>query len=630
MKNFLRLISAICVLAMIFTSFTFAEDMILIAPNPNSQSFVEDFSDTTFNGVSLAEYTIVLGTDATTAIKNTVDCFIGYINEATGSDIAIAADGESADYEICIGLTDRETEKVTEARKDIGTSGIAIISDSCKIFLTGDGELGVIYAMYQFLEDYLGYRFYAPDFYVAKHEYATDFPSDLCFVYNPSIEIRDTDFRDVFVGKEDPHSGKYDLEYANSLKLNGVGARKFWTSASIANQYGGYFPKYAGGGAHSFAPLAEIGWDEQPCLSDEAVYQKVLANVKKTLDEHPEATVIDVSQCDNWDFCKCEKCSALDMQYSPDGVSPVPAASILTFVNRIARDIKEEYPDVIVQTLAYAYSIYPPIGMKAEDNVAIRLCNIECCFAHALSDESCTYNGGVNPNFAENIVRWGEICNQLYIWDYAFNAYYMHTYPNLGIMYDNICFFDENNVTFVYEQGNNASRDAEFSRLRIFLMSKVMWNTDMTREEYNQLMDDFLRDYYGAGWRYIKRYLELCTESAQRYHMGIFVYPYEFLRTLSNTDAANKEFYSELVNLWNKAYNRAETAVQKQHVRAGRTQAEFLYLEKFYDPSTDVERADELYCDLLTMQSFCIKENYYNLFPRRWKFIQGPDYWYEY
>ncbi|MBR4292565.1 MAG: hypothetical protein IKT54_03025, partial [Clostridia bacterium] len=158
MKNFLRLISAICVLAMIFTSFTFAEDMILIAPNPNSQSFVEDFSDTTFNGVSLAEYTIVLGTDATTAIKNTVDCFIGYINEATGSDIAIAADGESADYEICIGLTDRETEKVTEARKDIGTSGIAIISDSCKIFLTGDGELGVIYAMYQFLEDYLGYR----------------------------------------------------------------------------------------------------------------------------------------------------------------------------------------------------------------------------------------------------------------------------------------------------------------------------------------------------------------------------------------------------------------------------------------------------------------------------------------
>ena len=45
---------------------------------------------------------------------------------------------------------------------------------------------------------------------------------------------------------------------------------------------------------------------------------------------------------------------------------------------------------------------------------------------------------------------------------------------------------------------------------------------------------------------------------------------------------------------------------------------EFIYLERFYNAETDVERADELYCDLVEMNAYCIREHYHNLFPDRW------------
>ena len=134
-----------------------------------------------------------MGSDATVGIKNTVDYFIRYIKEATGAELSIAAEGEVNDYEICIGKTDRETEKVTAAREGLSRSGVAVVADGTKIFLTGYGEQGVIYSMYQFLEDYLGYRFYANDYQIAKLEYAKEFPSDLNYTYSPVFIGRDMD-----------------------------------------------------------------------------------------------------------------------------------------------------------------------------------------------------------------------------------------------------------------------------------------------------------------------------------------------------------------------------------------------------------------------------------------------------
>ncbi len=614
MKITSRILALFCVMAMMITAFSFPQKANAFEPTV----VAEDLSSLTFLGAPLSEYTIVLGSDATEGIKNTTNYFIRYVKEATGAELEIAGEGEVNEYEICIGKTDRETEKVTSAREALTRNGVSVVADGNKIFLTGYGEQGVIYSIYQFLEDYLGFRFYANDYHVAKLEYAKEFPSDLNYTYSPVFIGRDMDWIDVTAGYGKTRYS--DLEYTNALRLNGYWAR-----------YGGDYASFGGDlvgcVGHGMANLTGTSASSQPCLSDENIYQTALANIRKQLAANPNA-IISVEQNDNNEFCKCEKCAAIDMAHSYDGENPYPAASLITFVNRLAREIKDEYPNAYLDTLAYGYSKAAPKDITVEDNVIIRLCNIECCFAHPLDDENCTYNDTANSAYMENIGRWSDIAKNLYIWDYTTNFNrYAAPFPNFEVLWENIQTYRDHGAIAVFEEGNRDSQNTEFSDMRAYLLSKLMWNPNMTKDEYNQMMEEYLRDYYGAGWKYIKRFIDLTTKDAQKYHVGIYSDPRDYIRTLANTDASNKEYYESLINLFNKAYNRAESDEQRRHVRHARTQMEYIYLERFYNPETDVERADELYCDFMDMNAYCIKEHYHNLFPRRWKFIQGPDYW---
>ncbi len=49
-----------------------------------------------------------------------------------------------------------------------------------------------------------------------------------------------------------------------------------------------------------------------------------------------------------------------------------------TFCNAVADSIKEEFPDVAVDTLAYQYSLTPSRSVEIRDNVIIRYCTGAC------------------------------------------------------------------------------------------------------------------------------------------------------------------------------------------------------------------------------------------------------------
>ena len=53
-------------------------------------------------------------------------------------------------------------------------------------------------------------------------------------------------------------------------------------------------------------------------------------------------------------------------------------------VNTIADNIKDEFPNIAVDTLAYQWSRPAPKITKPRPNVIIRLCSIECNFAAPL------------------------------------------------------------------------------------------------------------------------------------------------------------------------------------------------------------------------------------------------------
>ena len=145
------------------------------------------------------------------------------------------------------------------------------------------------------------------------------------------------------------------------------------------------------------------------------------------------------------------------------------SGTLIRFVNKIAEAIKDEFPDVYVDTLAYQYSIEPPRVTKPLDNVIVRVCTGGCS-AHPIGN--CPNNSGIKGC----IERWAKISNRIYIWDYTTNfAQYLCPFPNLDTLQPNMQFFFENNVKGVFEQGNyQEGLNGEFGELRSYILAKLL------------------------------------------------------------------------------------------------------------------------------------------------------------
>ena len=512
-------------------------------------------NELTIGGVDIKNYTLVVQDGGADCVRDSANELIEYIEKATaGFRIPEGA----SDHEIVIGVTDRDTDKVTAARAEVKLDGYTLLMDEGRLYITGSCDRGTMYGVYCFLEDYIGVRFLAKDTTVIINQDSVEVPADVHTTHNPYFEMRDTYWYDM----------RYDQTTANHAKDN-----SFYDSSTPVSSIGGGIG-YAGRFVHTINLLQDLPYqgNVQPCLTDENVYQTVLKNVRAWLDANPEATIISVSQNDSDPGklgCQCENCKAID------DAEGSPMGSLLTFINRIANDIKDDYPGVYVDTLAYRYTRKAPKNIKPADNVIIRLCSIECCFAHPLSDESCAKN----KEFKKDIEAWAAICDNLYIWDYTYNAEtYFSYFPNFDVLWDNVNFYKDHNVTGVFLEGQQVSVSGEFAELRSYLLAKLLWDPDMTEEEYYACMDEFLQYYYGAGWEKIKEYMTSMAAHAIRNntHLGIFDKGDKMYPAVDENGKRDTKFSRNMLALWEEAYALAETEEQKAHVEKSSIQAYYL------------------------------------------------------
>lgn len=516
-------------------------------------------------GKDISDYTVVCPKNASAFVIEAAEAFVTIVQKAVGHKLSVT-DGEgAAACEIVLGVTDRDTQAVRQARASLKNDGYAILGEGSRLFVTGANDRGTGYGVYSLLEDYMGVRFYASDCTVIHEAETVEVPEGIRVLYSPVLEYRDVNWYDYIKNHD----------FASRNKVNGTGGMR--TDIPDTSLYAEAF-------VHTLSALTEEPHipDVQPCLTDEKVYEKVLGNVRKWLAKNPGASIISVSQNDSYPEglgCQCEKCRAIDEEQG------TPMGSLLAFVNRIAGEIREEYPDIKVDTLAYRYTRKPPRTMVPADNVIIRLCSVECSFAHRMDDADCEENAA----FCRTIEEWAKVSDKLYIWDYTTDfAHYLAPYPNLHILWDNVRFFKDHNVVGIHEQGNYQAKSGEFGELRGYLLAKLLWNPDMTKERYFELMDEFLRDYYGEGWRYIREYIDRTAEKAARSHMHLDNHPEKYLPMENDEDRA---FAREMTGLWEKALEAAGSKEQKDHVRKSKIQDEYYNLYMDFDGQQERNRA---------------------------------------
>ncbi|MBE6699128.1 MAG: DUF4838 domain-containing protein [Ruminococcaceae bacterium] len=445
--------------------------------------------------------------------------------------------------------------------------------------IVGGNGRGILYGVYQFLEKHADVRFFTPELEVCN-------PGDVyiwdgvLLDYTPTFELRHTDW----------YNWMDDTQKHAWAAKTGINLMSGW-KRSWSEDFGGSFTYAPDLFVHTISFLLKDPTiknprtADNPCLTDETIYNTVLSNVRKSLETDPTAKIVSISQNDNKNYCECENCAAITAEEGS------PSGTLLRFVNRIAADLAPDYPDLTIDTLAYQDTLPAPKITKPAPNVCVRLCTIECHFNHPLTEVSC----GSCSKFRRAIKDWGAICDNLYIWDYTTNyAYYLATFPNFHVLRSNMQFFAKNNVKGVYEQGNASGPSGEFGELRTYLISKLLMNPSMTSKEYYTHMDEFLAAYYGEGWQNIREYIDAFTQYAKTYPsekggMGIYSYPFTFF---PEAEADLESIEERLNEYWDAA--EAAAGDRLEYVQRSRWQLRYLSLFVHPDLETATQFAAEV------------------------------------
>ncbi len=528
--------------------------------------------------------------DTITVNGTSIEEYVISCNASAGGVISHAAE----ELQRYVALTAGVTLPITESPAEAGVKRIAIdetvvtddndfryYSDADGIVLAGSAKRSALYAVYHFLENCLGWTFFAADTETCREADRIDL-SNVDVTFEHAFDIRDIYWTEYF-----------DEEISVKRYQNGDGKRrKMYNDNPESVMYGGSenFHPY---GIHTFASLSEQDSSSQPCLNSERVYQKMLANAIKWLSEDPARKMIHVSQNDNRNYCTCAECRADIETYGS------PAGSIIKLVNRMDEDLKANgFEDVAIITFAYQYSFPCPDGITCNEDIAIELCTIDYCYNHAFDDPSCEKNAAC----MEEIRAWSEICDHFYIWDYTINfKYYLSPFPNFDVLLDNVRVLSSIGAKGLIEQGNYQTVSGEFGALRCYLLAKAIEDPYMSKETYYAHMDAFLAAYYGSGWEYVRKYIDLITELSgeKNFCFGIYSSPEEMYG-----EYAFMEYNDQLLEWWDKAEEMADDEIQLEHVRRSRLCCDYLRLGAIHVSSVQEGGYEAIKARRETVRSF--------------------------
>lgn len=502
---------------------------------------IDDPRDVKIGGFPLSDFSVVIAKEPNSTVKSAATDLCRLIKFATGYELPLMSDEEKTGHAIILGETSFDNDKIKTAVSDVKDDGYALVESGGDLYIKGAIARGTMNGAYSFLEDYLGMRFYSDTFTYVKNEYVKSVPKNQYTVFSPGF------------------GGRYN--WTVSGETNNQRYAKRTKSTSI---------KYAG--SHNLGSLSKTGdgTSKQPCLSDPQVLETVFENLCKQIDKKPTKTFFHINQNDGGAFCKCAECTAKN-----EAAGGTAMGSLLIFINEIAAKVKEKYPDRNIDILTYAYketTICPdPDYVKPADNVIITLCMMDSsCFTHAYSDPECEHNAVSY----QNMVNWSKVCKKFVVYDYTYNFASQVTSvgPNLDVLWDNMQAFKKCGCIGLLLEGDHMAEAGEFTELRNYLLNRLMWNPDITKEEYDKMRAEFMVDFYGEAAPYLSEYIDLLNATSRRKgltawdgHTSVYTDPSVFYAPKVD-GVKNYTVINKCEELWNAALSCKLTDEQFAHV----------------------------------------------------------------
>ncbi len=414
-----------------------------------------------------------------------------FLHIVTGATFPVVEDPGPAGGRLLVGLSAARWAASDLAGSGLAPEEIVVRSAGGDLVLAGGGPRGTLYAVYTFLEDVVGCRWWTGTASRIPWKPSLSIGS-VSLRYRPPLEYREpywyVAFDEVWAARNKANGTRAGGDALRGGRQVYEGFVHTFYSLIPPEKYFAAHPEWFSeiGGRRTFE-------NAQLCLSNEEMRRELVKNLKDRLRRNPEATIASVSQNDCFGNCSCPKCRAIDEEEGG------PSGSLLRFVNAVAADIEPEFPALAIDTLAYQYTRKPPLLARPRPSVIVRLCSIECSFGRPLDDPR-------NKAFFDDLDGWSKIAGRLYVWDYTTNfSHYVQPHPNYGVLAPNIRLFVDRNVRGIFEQGAYQSWGSEMAELRAWVLAKLLWDPSLDEE---RLREDFLAGYYGPAAGPMDDYLE--------------------------------------------------------------------------------------------------------------------------
>ncbi|NUQ64121.1 MAG: DUF4838 domain-containing protein [Pirellulales bacterium] len=516
-------------------------------------------------------YRIVVAENASPSTKHGAEELQKFLAEMTGARLPIVSDQEPAGpREIFLGDSARfRAMKTGIDPASLGREGYVIRAVGAHLVIAGGSVRGNLYGVYGFLEDHLGCRWFTPDCSrIPKRPRLAIGAIDDRQV--PALEYREPFVADCFDGDwcarnrmNSSHGGLDARRGGNVAFADGFFVHTF-EQLVPPEKYFAEHPEY-------FAMIEgkrvkqQRQLSAQLCCTNPQVIQICIEAVREAMRAQPSATVFSVSQNDSYDanYCQCPQCQALaeqeDSQMGP----------VLQLVNHVAEAVEKEYPDKIIETLAYQWSQRPPKQMRPRTNVVIRLCSGGCCFSHPLA--ACNSPG--SRAFRADLERWANVTQRLWVWDYVTDfGHYLLPFPNQRTRAGNVPYFAAHGVKGLFEQDTYDTVHGELSALGGYITAKCLWNPSC---DANAAMNEFLEAYYGKAAGPIRSYIDLLHDHAER----------ETIHVTLSAGCDSPHLNNALLEKANSLWHQAEDAVGDDpvvlaRVKTGRLSVDYAILER--------------------------------------------------
>ena len=507
------------------------------------------------NGKS--NYRIVLDRQASPSEKKAAEELQMYIKQISGAQLPITDDATSKGRRIFVGFGSAVADITGAQKPKADDEGFTYRTVGKDLLIYGGAQRGSMYGVFSFLEDELGVKWLTPKCTVVPSMKKYALPR-LDRSEKPALALR---YDGHFAVEREPVWSAHNKENMkwNPTQNDYGNIEAYWNAHTMgqllpAREFFEKHPEYFSLRDGKRIPNGQL------CLSNPEVLEICKTRLADVMRKNPLFRIYSLSQNDNFSFCQCQKCTAIAEQYGGQ------SGLMIWFVNQVADAVRDEFPDKFVGTFAYQYTRQPPKGIVPRNNVVIRLCSIECCFAHPLT-AGCPQNQA----FMNDMERWAEIAPHLFIWDYIVDyAQYIAPWPNFQVLGPNIEAFRKNKAIGIYEEAQYQSNGAEFEEMKAWVTTKLLWNPLL---DTDSLVKVFIDGYYGKAAPMVMDYYRLCQSLVKPdLHFGIYI--------RENHPIYSDEFVEKAFALLDNALQTAEDEETRNRVERVRMQPLYLYCKR--------------------------------------------------